>query len=88
MPWTALTLFGLAIASWQFARHRHNDIGRALWSLSCIVCTLGGLFTAPALLQGAVLIGLLVYPTHTGKPKSFDRLSCPGLCLSCNGCQP
>ncbi|MBE7382442.1 MAG: hypothetical protein F6J95_013655 [Leptolyngbya sp. SIO1E4] len=88
MPWTALILFGLAIAAWRFTQNHPDDVGRFLGSLSALVCLIAGLATAPLLLRSIILLGLLVYPDCSSQLELRQQPNCPRLCVFRGQCRP
>ena len=88
MPWTTLILFGMAIVSWRFAQDHPDDIGRFLGTQSALFCLLAGLVKAPLFVQGAALVGLLVYPTCTPQTRQEGHTHCPRLCILQGQCRP
>ncbi len=83
---TALLLLGLAIAAWRFTQNHSDDVGRLLGGLSALTCLIAGLATAPLLLRGAVLVGLLFYPNCSAQLSLRQRPSCPHFCLFRTAC--
>ncbi|MEO1402752.1 MAG: hypothetical protein AAFV72_16100 [Cyanobacteria bacterium J06635_1] len=87
MPWTTLILFGLAVVSWRFALKHPDDVGRFLGTQSALLCLVASLVKAPLVLQGAALVGVLVYPTCSSRAERAIKPSCPRLCLLQGQCR-
>lgn len=83
---TALLFLGLAIVAWRFTQIHVDDVGRFLGSLAALTFLIAGLATAPLLLRGVVLLGLLVYPNCSAQLSLGQRPKCPHFCLFRTAC--
>lgn len=64
MLWTALMLFGLAIALWHHSHTHRDDVGQVLELTFMAVSLIYGFAIAPLFLKLLLLILLMLYPTH------------------------
>ncbi|NER84035.1 MAG: hypothetical protein F6K42_31750 [Leptolyngbya sp. SIO1D8] len=79
MPWTTLILLALAIAAWRFTQNHSDDVGQFLGGFSALVFFIGGLITAPLIVRGVVLLGLLVYPSYSTQLEPRQKSTYPQL---------